>query len=48
MVSDRTFAWDIDFERTIASLTAAEVRDAMRRHLDPAKFAVMKAGDFKE
>lgn len=48
MVADRTFAWDIDFEKKIASLTPAEVRDAMRRHLDPAKLAVMKAGDFKE
>lgn len=48
MVADRTFAWDIDFEKKIASLTPAEVRDAMRRHLDPSKFAVMKAGDFKE
>jgi zinc protease len=48
MVADRTFAWDIDFEKKVAALTATEVRDAMRRHLDPAKFAVMKAGDFKE
>ncbi len=43
----RTFAWDIDFERRIASLTPAEIRAAMRRHIDPAKLSVVKAGDFK-
>lgn len=45
---ERTFAWDIDFEGRIASLTRSEVRDAMRRHLDPAALAVVKVGDFKE
>ena len=44
----RTFAWDIDFEKKIAALTPGEVRDAMRRHLDLSKMAVIKAGDFKE
>ena len=44
----RTFAWDIDFERKIAALTPGEVRDAMRRHFDVSKMAVIKAGDFKE
>jgi len=43
----RTFAWDIDFEKRIAALTAAQVRDALRRHLDPKKLSVLKAGDFK-
>ena len=45
---NRTFAWDIDFERQIAALTPEQVRDALRRHLDPAKLAVIKAGDFKD
>ena len=44
----RTFAWDIDFEKKIAALTPGEVRDAMRRHLDLSKMALIKAGDFKE
>ena len=44
----RTFSWDIDFEKRIAALTPTEIRDALRRHIDPAQFAVMKAGDFKE
>ncbi len=43
----RTFAWDIDFEARIAALTAEQVRDALRRHLDLSKLSVMKAGDFK-
>ena len=45
---DRTFAWDIDFEKKIAALTPEQVRDAMRRHLDVSKMAIVKAGDFKE
>jgi zinc protease len=44
---DRTFAWDIDLERRIAALTPDAVRDALRRHLDLARLAVTKAGDFK-
>jgi zinc protease len=44
---DRSFAWDIDFEKRIAALTPAEVRDALRRHIDPKKLSVLKAGDFK-
>ena len=43
----RTFAWDIDFEQRIAALTAADIQAAMRRHLDPAKLSVVKAGDFR-
>jgi zinc protease len=45
---DRTFAWDIDFEKKIAALTPEQVRDAMRRHFDVSKLAIVKAGDFKE
>jgi zinc protease len=44
---ERTLAWDIDFERRIAALTPAEVRDALRRHLELERLAVTKAGDFK-
>ena len=43
----RTFAWDIDFEKRIAALTPAQVHDALRRHIDPKKLSVLKAGDFK-
>jgi zinc protease len=44
---ERTFAWDIDFERRIAALTPGELREALRRHLDLARLAVTTAGDFK-
>ena len=44
----RTFAWDIDLEKKIAALTPEQVRDAMRRHMDPAKMTYLAAGDFKE
>jgi zinc protease len=43
----RTFAWDIDFEKRIAALTPAQVNEALRRHIDPKKLSVLKAGDFK-
>jgi zinc protease len=44
---DRSFAWDVDFERRIAALAPADVQAALKRNLDPAKLAVSKAGDFK-
>jgi zinc protease len=45
-VIDRTLAWDAAFEKRIAELTPAMVRDALRRHLDPSKLSMVKAGDF--
>jgi len=47
LFAGRTLAWDIEFERRIAALTPEQVRDALRRHLDPARMSVTKAGDFK-
>ena len=44
---DRTFAWDVAFEQRIAALTPQQVHDALRRHLEPSRLAVSKAGDFK-
>jgi len=43
---NRTFAWDADLERKIAALTPDQIVAAMRRHIDPAKLSVVKAGDF--
>jgi zinc protease len=43
----RTLAWDIEFEQRIAALTPEAVRDALRRHIDPAKLSLLKAGDFR-
>ncbi len=44
----RTFAWDIALEKRISSLSAAEVNAALKKHLDPARLAVVLAGDFKK
>jgi zinc protease len=44
----RTLKWDADFEAKIAALTAADIRAAFQKHLLPAKFTVIKAGDFKK
>jgi zinc protease len=43
----RSFAWDTELEKRLAALTPAEIRDALRRHIDPKKLSVLKAGDFK-
>jgi zinc protease len=43
----RSFAWDIDFEKRVAALTPAQIHDALRRHVDPKKLSVLKAGDFR-
>ena len=45
-VIDRTLKWDEAFEQKLAELTPAQVRDALRRHLDPSKLTLVKAGDF--
>jgi zinc protease len=44
----RTFAWDIEFEKKIAALTPEQVNAALRRHIDPARLAVVVAGDLKK
>lgn len=42
----RTFAWDAELERKLAALTPGEVVAALRKHVDPAKLVVVKAGSF--
>jgi zinc protease len=42
----RTLAWDADLEKKVQVLTPADVVSALRRHIDPAKITVVKAGDF--
>jgi zinc protease len=44
----RTFAWDVDFEKKIAALTAAQVNAAVKRHIDPSRLSVVVAGDLKK
>jgi zinc protease len=47
LVLDRTYAWDLQFEKRIEALTPDQVRDAMRRHIDPQRLSFVGAGDFK-
>jgi len=42
----RTFAWDEGIEKKIAALTPDEIVSAMRRHIDPSRITIVKAGDF--
>ncbi len=42
----RTLTWEQDIEKKIAALTPDEIVTAMRRHIDPSKITVVKAGDF--
>ena len=46
LVLGRTFAWDEDLERRVAALTPKAVVEALRRHIDPSKLTIVKAGDF--
>ena len=43
---NRTISWDSGLEEKIGALTPAAILEAMRRHIDPAKLSVFKAGDF--
>jgi zinc protease len=42
----RTFAYSKQFEERIVALKTAEVSAALRKHLDPARMTIVKAGDF--
>ncbi|HVH29205.1 MAG TPA: pitrilysin family protein [Vicinamibacterales bacterium] len=42
----RTITWDADLDRKLEALTAAEIKAALSRHLDPSKISIVKAGDF--
>jgi zinc protease len=46
LFQDRTFTWDADLEEKVAGLTPEQIVAAMRRHIDPAKVSIVKAGDF--
>lgn len=42
----RTLGWDEEFEKKVAALTPEQIVAAMRRHIDPSKLTIVKAGDF--
>lgn len=43
---DRTFAWDLQLEKRIADLKPEQVLETLRRHIDPKKLSVVRAGSF--
>jgi zinc protease len=43
---DRTVSWDGELEQRVNALTAADIQAALRRHIDPSKISIVKAGDF--
>ena len=45
---DRTLKFDESMEAKVAALTAEQVTEALRHHVDPAAMVYVKAGDFKK
>jgi zinc protease len=45
---DRTFEFIARREQRVAELTAAAVRAAFQKHIDPEKLIIIRAGDFKQ
>ncbi len=43
---NRTLAWDAGIEKKIEALTPDQILTAMRKHIDPARITIIKAGDF--
>jgi zinc protease len=44
----RTFAFVADQEKAILALTPAKVAEAFRKHVDPQRLVVIRAGDFQK
>ncbi len=42
----RTLQWDADLDAKLKALTPEQINAAMRRHIDPSKITIVKAGDF--
>ena len=42
----RTLQWDADLDAKLQALTPEQIVAAMRRHMDPSKITIVKAGDF--
>lgn len=42
----RTLKWDADLDAKLRALTPEQINAAMRRHMDPTKITIIKAGDF--
>jgi len=46
LLLNRKLDWDSDYEKKIAALTPEQITVAMRKHIDPTKLSIVKAGDF--
>jgi len=42
----RTLAFDADLDAKLQALTPEQIIAAMRRHIDPSRITIVKAGDF--
>ncbi|MDZ4681256.1 MAG: pitrilysin family protein [Saprospiraceae bacterium] len=45
---ERDYNWDADFEKKIKDLTPEQINSAMKKHIKPEKFVMIKAGDFEK
>ncbi len=45
---NREMKWSARFEDKIKNLTTAQINAAMKRHVNPKKFVMIKAGDFEK
>jgi zinc protease len=45
---NRTMQFEAELEKKVESLTAADLNEALRRHLDASQISIFKAGDFKK
>jgi zinc protease len=42
----KTYAWSKQFEARLTALKPEDLLAALRKHIDPAKITIIKAGDF--
>jgi len=45
---NRTLEFDSELEKQIMALTPEQLKDAVRKHIDPSKFSFIRAGDFQK
>jgi zinc protease len=45
---DRTFDFVAKREKRVADLTPGDIRSAFKKHIDPRKLVIIRAGDFKK
>jgi zinc protease len=45
---DHDLHWDDKFDGEIKSLNSDQIKDAMKRHIDPSKIIMVQAGDFSK